>query len=295
MAERPLVIPETYSGEGPFNAWLTHFENVAALNRWTPEQQLQWLAVRLVSRAQIAFQNLSAEARNSYSAVKEALQRRFDPESKRGLYAAEFHARQKQPTEDWPSFGEDLKNLVSKAFPDIEEAARERMALDRFLQQLGDPAALVQRATEAAAGAPQSREPGGCAVGGPRCSRLACSRSRPRQRPAIQRHAAEAGGPHGKTGDEPRPGSSREAVHRRGWPRLGTATEAAARADLLPLQRERPHCPQLPSTPAPTPAGGKLTPPALMAERWGVIRAETRPSTPTTSSRAPPPAPASPW
>ena len=67
------------------------------------------------------------------------LRRRFEHESKRELYAAEFHARQKQPTEDWASFGEDLKTLVDKAFPDIEEAARERMAVDRFLSQIIDP------------------------------------------------------------------------------------------------------------------------------------------------------------
>ena len=41
--------------EGPFGAWATHFHNVAALNSWTEEQQLQWLTVRLVGRAQITF------------------------------------------------------------------------------------------------------------------------------------------------------------------------------------------------------------------------------------------------
>ena len=51
----------------------------------------------------------------------------------------EFHARQKQPQEDLASFGEDLKHLVNKAFPDIEESSREHMAIDRFLMQLEDP------------------------------------------------------------------------------------------------------------------------------------------------------------
>ena len=139
MAERPLVIPEVYSGEGPFDAWATHFENVATVNGWAADQRLQWLAVRLVGRAQIPFQNLAADARESYDSARTALQRRFEPESRRGLYAAEFHARRKQPKEDWASFGEDLKMLVDKAFPDIEEPARERIAVDRFLGQLEDP------------------------------------------------------------------------------------------------------------------------------------------------------------
>ena len=72
----------------------------------------------------------------SYTALREALCLRFEPESKRGLYAAEFHVRQKQPAEDWASFGEDLKSLNDKA---MEAPARERLAVDRFLSQLTDP------------------------------------------------------------------------------------------------------------------------------------------------------------
>ena len=146
MAERPLVIPEVYSGEDPFDAWATHFENVATLNGWAADQRLQWLAVRLVRRPQIAFQNPAADVRELYDSARTALQRRFEPESRRGLYAAEYHARRKQPKEDWASFGEDLKMLVDKAFPDIEEPARERIAVDRFLGQLEDPQLATQLA-----------------------------------------------------------------------------------------------------------------------------------------------------
>ena len=97
MAELLLVIPETYSGEGPFDAWATHFQNITALNSWLEEQQLQRLTVRLFGCVQIAFQNLLADARGSYLATKAALLERFNPESSsRGFYAAEFHTKQKQ-------------------------------------------------------------------------------------------------------------------------------------------------------------------------------------------------------
>ena len=119
MATHPVVTPETYSDDGPFNAWIEHFERAAALNEWSEDQRAQWLAVRLVGRAQIALRSLSEETVQSFTALREALCRRFKPESKRGLYAAEFHVRQ-QPSEDWASFGEDLKSLIDKAFPDME-------------------------------------------------------------------------------------------------------------------------------------------------------------------------------
>ena len=54
MATRTIVTPETYSGDGPFDAWIEHFERAAALNEWSEDQQAQWLTVRLVGRAQIA-------------------------------------------------------------------------------------------------------------------------------------------------------------------------------------------------------------------------------------------------
>ena len=127
MATHPIVTPETYSGVGPFDAWIEHFEHAAALNEWSEDQQAQWLAVRLVGRAQIALRSLSEETTQSYTALWEAVCRHFDPESKRGLYAAEFHVR---PSEDWASFGEDLKSLIDKAFPDMEATARERLAVD---------------------------------------------------------------------------------------------------------------------------------------------------------------------
>ena len=56
-----------------------------------------WLRVRLTGRAQTAYKRLDTDTGNSYKAVKEALKSRFEPESKRGLYAAEFAARSKKP------------------------------------------------------------------------------------------------------------------------------------------------------------------------------------------------------
>lgn len=139
MASRPVATPELYTGEGPVDAWLDHFESVATLNGWDDKQKAQWLAVRLVGRAQVAYKRLSEGTRSSYATAKEALLRRFEPESRRDLYAAEFQVRAKQPTEDWASFADDIKTLADRAFPDLPDAARERLAIDRLLGQISDP------------------------------------------------------------------------------------------------------------------------------------------------------------
>ena len=85
MATKPLVMPETYAGEGEWSQWICHFENVAAVNGWDDDQKLLWLKVRLTGRAQTAFQRLSDIAGASYNEAKKALKERFEPASKKRL------------------------------------------------------------------------------------------------------------------------------------------------------------------------------------------------------------------
>ena len=47
---------------------------------------------------------------------------------------AELHTRAKRDDEDWASFGDALRVLSDKAYAaDLEERARERLALYQFL------------------------------------------------------------------------------------------------------------------------------------------------------------------
>ena len=41
--------------------------------------------------------------------------------------------------EDWATYADILKGLADKAYPDLEEAARERLALNQFLGELDKP------------------------------------------------------------------------------------------------------------------------------------------------------------
>ena len=139
MTHRPVVLPDSYSGEAEFSEWHDHFENVAAVNRWDDDAKLLWLKVRLTGRAQKAFKRLPQATQGNYQRTMEALKERFEPGSKRELHVVEFHARRKGRTESWADFAEDIKTLADKAYPDLEDAARERLSLNRYLEQLGDP------------------------------------------------------------------------------------------------------------------------------------------------------------
>ena len=56
MGSRPLVLPEPFSGEGSWESWLYHFENVVDMIDWDDGKKLKWLKVRLTGKAQTAFQ-----------------------------------------------------------------------------------------------------------------------------------------------------------------------------------------------------------------------------------------------
>ncbi|KAL5496456.1 hypothetical protein EMCRGX_G012740 [Ephydatia muelleri] len=102
----------------------------------TGEEKLKWLKVRLTGKAQTAFKKLPQDVKENYGECIKSLQRRFDPDSKRQLYVAELSARTRHKDEDWATFGDVLRVLADKAYPDLEEKARERLALNQFLAQI---------------------------------------------------------------------------------------------------------------------------------------------------------------
>jgi hypothetical protein len=138
-SSRPLVLPEVYDGTSSWDGWAFHFENVAAVNRWDDADKLRWLRVRLTGRAQKALQRLPETSASTYAAARAALKARFDPESRHTRYQAEFQARRKKATEGWADFADDLKALADKAYPTLQDEAREQLAINSFLQQLMPP------------------------------------------------------------------------------------------------------------------------------------------------------------
>ena len=136
---RPLVLPEIFSGEGNFDDWVSHFESVAAVNKWTDEDKILWLRVRLTGKAHVAYTRLGNEVQQSYSRSKAELRDRFEPSSKKELYKVQFECRKKSNTENWADFADDLLVLVDKAFPDLQIEAKEQLALSRFFDQLESP------------------------------------------------------------------------------------------------------------------------------------------------------------
>ena len=133
MAARPLVMPEIFNGDSSWDQWIYHFENVAVVNDWDEDARLRWLKVRLTGRAQTALQRLQDA---DYKNVKKALQERFEPSCRKERYQAQFQTRKKKKEEGWADFADSLRTLVDKAYPDLEENAKEQLALNHFVSQI---------------------------------------------------------------------------------------------------------------------------------------------------------------
>lgn len=139
MAAKPPVIPEPYNGEKSWDEWIDHFDSVAEVCGWDAANKLKWLRVRLTGRAGTFFRRLPEATRADFELATAALKSRFEPESKKALYRSELLARRKKRDEGWAVFGEDLKILADKAYPELADQARERFALNQYLTQLDNP------------------------------------------------------------------------------------------------------------------------------------------------------------
>ena len=42
-----LVLPKKFDGTGNFEEWISHFESIAAINKWGEEEKSLWIQVRL--------------------------------------------------------------------------------------------------------------------------------------------------------------------------------------------------------------------------------------------------------
>ncbi|KAL5505305.1 hypothetical protein EMCRGX_G006717 [Ephydatia muelleri] len=91
---RPVLLPEPFSGESGISRWddwIEHFEDCAAVNKWdSDEEKLKWIRVRLTGKAHTAYRRLAQDARTKYGECKDALRRRFHPDSSRDLHMAEL-------------------------------------------------------------------------------------------------------------------------------------------------------------------------------------------------------------
>uniref|UniRef100_A0A1X7TFY0 Reverse transcriptase domain-containing protein n=1 Tax=Amphimedon queenslandica TaxID=400682 RepID=A0A1X7TFY0_AMPQE len=79
MASKPIILPDSFSGESNWEQWLLHFNDCADVNQWDADNKLRFLKVRLTGRAQSVFHRLPDTDKASFQAAVVALEAHFEP------------------------------------------------------------------------------------------------------------------------------------------------------------------------------------------------------------------------
>ena len=89
MAAKPVVLPDTFTGEASWDEWICHF-----VNSWDDDQKIKFLKVRLMGLFRGSVLSLRA---------------------KRIRYQSKFRCQRKKKMDNWADYAEDLRALAYKA------------------------------------------------------------------------------------------------------------------------------------------------------------------------------------
>ena len=109
---------------------------MATVNGWDDAEKLSWLKLRLTGRAQTAFKRLPEEARGDYGGTTVTLRLRFEPSSQRTWYQAGLQTRRKKWDGTWADYANCLRLICDKAYLDLNDGAKETLALQTYLSCL---------------------------------------------------------------------------------------------------------------------------------------------------------------
>ena len=131
-----------YDGESDLTAFLSRFERVAQLYRWSDQEQIIYLETSLKgAAADIVYE---VEPTTTIQEMKEMLRLRFGTEKQGELSRTELQHTRRQPGEPLQQLYRTIKKLMSVGYPGPSTATRNWIGRDHFLRALNDGTLSVQ-------------------------------------------------------------------------------------------------------------------------------------------------------
>lgn len=135
---RPVFMPETFTGTGrEWSDWVGQFEMAAEVNHWNDDLRLKFMSLLLSGRARDIYNGLSPESRGNYARLKTALAGCLEPCDSGDWNRASFLARRRLHNESAREFGNALRRLIMKAYPNADNDTRDLFARDHFIEHVG--------------------------------------------------------------------------------------------------------------------------------------------------------------
>ena len=130
--------PATYDGKSSCRDYLVQFEMIAELNRWDAPTRALELATSLRGLALAILSDLGPEERGDYNKLLRALVGRFEPDNQSEVFRSQLKGRQRRKGESLTELCQEIKRLARKAYPTAHRDMRDRLAMDSFVDSLGD-------------------------------------------------------------------------------------------------------------------------------------------------------------
>ena len=141
MATPGLRKPEIFSGANPeeFPSWLAKFESIAVAGGWEAKR-LNTLPAYLSQRAFQIYENLTADEKDTYVHLTDALKKKLGLGEKKMAWKVQLRQARRAPDESLDKYVYRLHNLARQAYPTEGDAERESHVNEQFI--LGQPREL---------------------------------------------------------------------------------------------------------------------------------------------------------
>jgi len=128
--------PERFNGNGSFETFLIQFENCVAYNRWSTDDKVAHLRWSLTGAAAQLLWGLEFLA---YEELLEKLRCRFSGKGMKKKFQTELRCCRRNQRETLRELAQDIRRLMTLAYPGEKSTLAEHIARDAFLVALGDP------------------------------------------------------------------------------------------------------------------------------------------------------------
>ncbi|VDI65534.1 Hypothetical predicted protein [Mytilus galloprovincialis] len=137
IAGHPATIrPDAYSGSDDWEEYFSHFQDCAELGRWSMEDRVLTLAASLKGPARTFYMSLPTHERRPYSILVRRLEERFGSARQQNRWLSRFEMRTRNSGETVAALGDDLRQMVQKAYCNLDSLAQEVLALNQLYKSI---------------------------------------------------------------------------------------------------------------------------------------------------------------
>ena len=129
------ILPGKFES-GDIVVWLREFDACAEANGWKAEDKIKKLPAFLRGQAASHFYAIPEDDRKSYDDASKGLKEALCPKASRENYFAEFESRMLRAGEDPSVFKWELEQILLKAQPTIDPAAKTALLTRQFMRGL---------------------------------------------------------------------------------------------------------------------------------------------------------------